>query len=65
MVLWISFNAIYLPPFFSTALTDNEGIEVVVGILETEIPLAKVILTLTKLNVSIIRCLWHKDLRIE
>lgn len=61
-VLWISFMASYLP-FLS--------IVVVVVVVSDEPPLVidealpKPILTLTKLKVSIMRCLWHRHLSIE
>ena len=62
-VLWISFMASYLP-FLS--------IEVVVVVLVSDEPplvivepLPNPILTLTKLKVSIMRCLWHRHFSIE
>jgi hypothetical protein len=62
-VLWISFMASYLP-FLS--------IEVVVVVVVSDEPplvivepLPKPILTLTKLKVSIMRCLWHRHFNIE
>ncbi len=62
MVLWISFKAISLPPFFSSAK---------LGLIPINDPLVeidgfpKVMVILTKLKVWIMRCLWQSALRME